>query len=114
MARLAHTSFMDLAVVAKEAGYNSSKIAQRLGISERHLRRHIRSSLGCSLREWLDERRLTDAVSLLRTNKTFKEVAHDLGFKQQSHFTRKFKERYGMNPSEFSGMYARVWGHRTS
>ncbi len=104
---------MELAEVAKDHGYEASAIAQHLHVSERHLRRHIRATMGCALGVWLDERRLTDAIPLLRSNRTLKEVASDLGFKQQSHFTRKFKNRYGIAPSEFNSLYAKVWGRYT-
>lgn len=38
---------------------------------------------------------------LLKTDKTAKEIAYDLGFQDQSHFSRFFKKETGMPPSEY-------------
>lgn len=38
---------------------------------------------------------------LLKTDKLTKEIAYDLGFKEQSHFSRFFKKETGMSPSEY-------------
>lgn len=38
---------------------------------------------------------------LLKTNKMAKEIAYELGFEEQSHFSRFFKKETGMAPSEY-------------
>lgn len=38
---------------------------------------------------------------LLNTNKLSKEIAYDLGFQEYSHFSRFFKKKTGLYPSEF-------------
>lgn len=38
---------------------------------------------------------------LLKTNKLSKEIAYDLGFEEQSHFSRFFKKETGLSPSVF-------------
>jgi AraC family transcriptional regulator, exoenzyme S synthesis regulatory protein ExsA len=49
--------------------------------------------------KWLLRRRLEHAATLLRNSKlTVTEVAYDCAFEDSSHFSRVFKERYGMPP----------------
>lgn len=38
---------------------------------------------------------------LLKTKKTSKEIAYELGFQEQSHFSRFFKNKTGLTPSEY-------------
>lgn len=38
---------------------------------------------------------------LLKTDKLAKEIAYDLGFEEQSHFSRFFKKETGISPSEY-------------
>ena len=50
----------------------------------------------------IQERILTEAKFLLySTNKSSKEISHELGFEEASHFSRFFKNLLHMNPSDF-------------
>jgi AraC-like DNA-binding protein len=48
---------------------------------------------------WLAEQRQHRAIELLRDGSSIKETAVCLGYKQQTNFTRKFKEFWGACPS---------------
>jgi len=49
--------------------------------------------------KWLMEKRLTHAMNFLtNTDKTISEVAFESGFENLSHFSRAFRERFGMTP----------------
>ncbi len=51
--------------------------------------------------KWLLEKRLNHALQLLlNSGKNVNEVAFESGFENASHFTRSFKERYLVTPSE--------------
>ena len=51
--------------------------------------------------KWLTERRLKRAKSILESsNKTIREIAFESGFNNASHFSRVFKDAFGMNPSD--------------
>jgi AraC family transcriptional regulator, exoenzyme S synthesis regulatory protein ExsA len=53
--------------------------------------------------KWLLEKRLFHARNLLaNTNKTIGEAAFESGFESTSHFSRSFKERFGVAPSLMS------------
>jgi AraC family transcriptional regulator, exoenzyme S synthesis regulatory protein ExsA len=52
--------------------------------------------------KWLLERRLKHAVQLLcNGHKTVGEVSFESGFESLSHFSRSFKERFNITPSEY-------------
>ncbi|MBL0745231.1 helix-turn-helix transcriptional regulator [Chryseolinea lacunae] len=52
--------------------------------------------------KWLLEQRLNHAVRLLRErHKTISEATFESGFESVSHFSRSFKERFGVTPSAF-------------
>jgi len=49
--------------------------------------------------KWLMEKRLNHAINLLSNQyKTVSETAFESGFENSSHFSRAFKERYGISP----------------
>lgn len=52
--------------------------------------------------KWLLEQRLNHAVRVLRqSHKTISEATFESGFESVSHFSRSFKERFGVTPSAF-------------
>jgi AraC-like DNA-binding protein len=52
--------------------------------------------------KWVMEKRLLRAKYLLETTKnSITSISFDTGFKNVSHFSRVFKEKYGQAPSEF-------------
>jgi AraC family transcriptional regulator len=87
--------------LAGAARYDVRELARICQLSGRQLRRVIRRHFGCSPHDWLNERRLLAAQQLLLSGDPIKKVAFDLGFKQASHFCRRFKFFHRMTPSEF-------------
>lgn len=52
--------------------------------------------------KWLTNRRLEKALLLLKTSdKSISEITFDCGFKNVSHFSRIFKEKFNLSPSKF-------------
>ena len=77
-------------------------LASRLGVSARTLTRRFRSATGVSFSDYLQQRRLDEAQSLLRrTNLSITEVGSTVGFNDPSHFARTFREHIGVTPSGF-------------
>jgi transcriptional regulator GlxA family with amidase domain len=86
--------------LASEAQFRASELAKILGISLRTLQRYFRAKYNCTVSDWLRELRLATARARLPNCESVKEVAFDLGYKQPSHFTRDFKQRFGVPPRE--------------
>lgn len=87
--------------LAAQAQYNAKLLAGLCQVSLRQLERFWKSSFGQAPQAWLDAIRLKKAQELLIGGLTVKETAFSLGFKQSSHFCRKFKRHTGTTPHEF-------------
>jgi len=85
--------------LAEAACFSAAALADRCGVSRRHLERHIRFIYAKSLGGWLLDLRLRQACRLLMQGWSVKETAYSTGFRQVSHFSRCFKNRYKIVPS---------------
>jgi len=81
-----------------------ANIANRsLSTFKREFKKHYKTSPG----KWLTERRLKRAKSMLQSGKkSISEVAFDCGFKNSSHFSRVFKEKFSTSPSDYQKKWA--------
>ena len=79
-----------------------ARVAAVHHLSLRYLYRLL-SDTGRTPAEWIMELRLARACADLRkTSSTVSAVAQRYGFKDHSHFSRRFKNAYGITPSEFA------------
>ena len=77
-------------------------MAHELGTSERSLQRLVEQRLGLGPKWLVQRRRLHDAVEALKAGTTsLADVAADLGYTDQAHFTHDFRTVTGMTPGEF-------------
>ena len=82
---------------------NIADIADEMNISRTHFFRKIKTVTGLTPNQFLQEARLREAKSLLDAGKyeTVKAVSLSVGFKNSSYFSKLFREKYGISPSEF-------------
>ncbi|MBB3178133.1 helix-turn-helix transcriptional regulator [Variovorax sp. Sphag1AA] len=88
-----------------------SKLAERIelrelaaiaGLSACHFSRAFRQSMGCPPHRYVMECRVEMAAAVIRqTERPFGEIALDVGFSDQSHFTRTFMQYMGETPRAF-------------
>ncbi len=77
------------------------KLAARLGISDRHVRRIFEAQFGVSPVQYLQTRRLLTAKQLLAdTSLPVTQVALVSGFASVRRFNAAFVEHYGLNPTQ--------------
>ena len=82
--------------------FSIKEIAGQIGVSASHLRRVFRLEIGMSLGEYMARHRLDAARCLLtETAHPVRKVAEKCGYDTIFSFTRFFKKRTGMSPSEF-------------
>ena len=80
-----------------------SEVATAVGMSERSLQRLVEQRIGLSPKWLIQRRRLHDAVEALKagTSTSLADVAADLGYTDQAHFTHDFRAVTGMTPGEY-------------
>lgn len=77
------------------------QLAAEVNLSPFHFSRVFRRATGLPPHAWLKQRRLEQARALLRSGCAPLQVALQLGFSDQSHLSRQFKQSYGVSPGEY-------------
>lgn len=78
------------------------RFAQLTGRSLAAFKRDFQKTFGMAPRQWLQERRLTEARHLIeKKNKKPSAIYLDLGFESLSHFSHSFKKKFGKAPTEW-------------
>ncbi len=79
-----------------------SKAAAAQHISPQYLSAVFSQTAGITFREYLIEKRLSVAASLLKSGEyTVTAAAYECGYESSAHFTRSFKNKYGVSPRNF-------------
>lgn len=83
--------------------FTTDDLFTTLGFSKSQANRKIKSLTGMAPNQLIQESRLLRAViTIIQTNKTIAEIGYESGFNSPSYFTRVFKKRFGMLPTDFS------------
>jgi len=84
--------------------YSVDRLAYEVCLSRVQLFRKLKSMSGLSPIEFISSMRLTHAAKLLQEGKmSVAEVCISVGFgTNYSYFSKRFKERFGVSPSEFA------------
>lgn len=106
--RMRHHDVREVSAAVQFARLNCDKnlsaaeLARAAGVSERHLHRQLRATLGLSPHELMLRLRIQSAAeALVKTAAGISEIAIDHGFCDQSAFTQQFRKRTGMTPRQF-------------
>lgn len=78
---------------------NVDVICKHIGVSRIQLYRKVKALLGCSVNDYILNKRLTKAKFLLsQDDLTISEVAFKVGFSSASYFSTAFKKRFNITP----------------
>ena len=77
-------------------------VAREFGLTERSLQRLVEQRVGLTPKWLVQRRRLHDAVEVIKAGTTsLAEVAAELGYTDQAHFTHDFRAVTGMTPGQY-------------
>ena len=78
------------------------QIASDLGYSVPQMKKLFRMQMNCGIIDYFIELKMDEAKRLMQTSDmNITQIAHYLGYLDASYFSRLFKSRYGMTPSEY-------------
>ena len=100
--------FLQAFVDAVKDNYQDSEtslvsLSSALAVSKPTLNRKIKALTGKTPMEWLMEYRLNKAMQLLQDHneaRNISEIAYEVGFSDPSYFTKKFRDHFGILPSQ--------------
>ena len=83
-------------------GADIDSLARVAGLSCCHFSRAFKRSTGMPAHHYLITRRVSAAIALIReSNRSLCEISLEVGFADQSHFTRTFLQLTGFTPGDF-------------
>lgn len=77
------------------------RVADRLGVTPRHLRRAFGENIGVAPKQFARSVRLQRAVQLARTSSDWGRIAVAAGYYDQAHLIADFRDLVGMTPRAF-------------
>lgn len=79
-----------------------ARLAEEVGVHRTHLARAFRQHFGCTMGQFVRQRRVELAsAELRRSDRPLASVAYAAGFADQSHMTRVFKRFVGTTPGRY-------------
>ena len=86
-----------------------SMLADNCNISISNLSHQFKAQMNCTISGYITEKRFAYASELLlKTDYTVNAIAEVLGYSQARSFIRKFRQYYGMTPTEYRSKYGVV------
>lgn len=79
--------------------------AEMLHLSPNYFGDLIKKETGNTALDFIQSRLIEEAkIKIFEANTSFGEIAYQLGFKYQQHFTRLFKQKTGVTPNEYRSL----------
>jgi AraC-like DNA-binding protein len=83
-----------------------TEVADTFNYNPNYLSNLFKEKTGYSLRKFINQTKVSKAKELLiKTNKTIREVAYDMGFTDDKYFLKVFKQYMDMTPSQYRNAY---------
>lgn len=84
-----------------------AEVAEHFHLSQGHLSRTFKEQTGFSFSSYIRDKKFDKGAKMLIDNSelAIKEIARKLGYLNSSYFSKLFKERHGMTPSQYRKKY---------
>lgn len=83
--------------------FDVENLAEEVNLSRAPLSRKLKALTGLSPNEFIKDLRLKKAADLIKNNSdSITQISYQVGFKDQSYFTKCFKKQFGVSPSEYA------------
>lgn len=98
--------YFELGLLQEKGIPSIEQIANKMSVSQRYLSDTLKKETGKTTTEHLHLRLIDEAKNiLLKPNKSISEVAYELGFEYPQYFSRLFKKKEGISPTEYREKY---------
>ncbi|MEM7574222.1 MAG: AraC family transcriptional regulator [Bacteroidota bacterium] len=78
------------------------ELSKMVGINQQTLKRGFKQLYGETINRYLNDKRLEQAGILIKAGEMkLQDIALEVGYSNPSHFTRRFKERFGVSPRTY-------------
>ncbi|WP_323863666.1 helix-turn-helix transcriptional regulator [Xenorhabdus cabanillasii] len=81
-------------------------LSRAVGLNERKLKEGFRAVVFRTFHQYLENVRMTTAEDLLKKGMSVIEVATAVGYSSPSHFSKRFRQHYLINPKAWQAKYA--------
>lgn len=100
------TEYFELGQLEEKGIPSIEQIANKISVSQRYLSDTLKKETGKTTTEHLHLHLIDKAKNiLLQPNKSISEVAYELGFEYPPYFSRLFKKKEGISPTEYREKY---------
>ena len=100
------SQFFETGQLQKKGIPSIEQIAAKISVSQRYLSDTLKKETGKTTTEHLQLLLIDEAKNLLlQPSKSIAEVAYELGFEYPPYFSRLFKKKEGISPTEYREKY---------
>jgi DNA-binding response OmpR family regulator/nitrogen-specific signal transduction histidine kinase len=86
-----------------DTAFTTEKFASQMAMSRTQLHRKLKGLTNLSASDFVRDIRLNKAAALLKEGElNITQVSYEIGISSLSYFSKTFKEKFGVNPSEYS------------
>ncbi len=105
-----HTMKEDLLIYLEEnclsCDFSIKLLAEKFNMSQSSLSQHFKHYTGKTISTYVDNLRIEKSKQLLKTtNLPIKDILPQIGYYDNSSFTRKFKQMTGITPGKYRTLY---------
>ncbi|MFE5320789.1 response regulator [Paenibacillus sp. NPDC056579] len=92
----------ELAKLHQDYKLTQNEVARKMMLSRGYFSKCFKDLMGITYQDYIKELRLTRAMTLLlQTSKSIADIAEECGFLDHRYFSRQFREKTGLLPSEY-------------